>query len=63
MFVRTEPGIDPPADRRLWEQRGRHDSYEPLPRVRQVCRDLAPGARVRRHLWWRYSIVWRKPSA
>ncbi len=33
----------------------------PVGEVREVCRAVLPGAVVRRHLLWRYSIVWRKP--
>jgi hypothetical protein len=30
--------------------------------VRAVAWDVLPGVRYRRHLLWRYSLVWRKPS-
>jgi hypothetical protein len=30
--------------------------------MRRLTRDLLPGARYRRHLLWRYSVVWRKPA-
>ncbi len=30
--------------------------------VRATARRLLPGARYRRHLLWRYSLVWRKPG-
>jgi 2-polyprenyl-3-methyl-5-hydroxy-6-metoxy-1,4-benzoquinol methylase len=29
--------------------------------VRAAARELLPGARYRRHLLWRYSLVWTKP--
>ena len=31
--------------------------------VRRVAQRLLPGAQFRRHLLWRYSLVWRKPDA
>jgi SAM-dependent methyltransferase len=49
-----------PDVRRTWEEHGRHDRYSTLGEVRALCARLLPGARVRRHLFWRYSIVWRK---
>jgi SAM-dependent methyltransferase len=49
-----------PDVRRAWEEHGRHDRYPTLGEVRALCARLLPGARVRRHLFWRYSIVWRK---
>ncbi len=27
--------------------------------MRRLARDLLPGVQWRRHLWWRYSLVWR----
>lgn len=48
------------AARHAWALHGPHDVYVPISRIRQACADLLPGAIVRRHLLWRYSIVWRK---
>jgi SAM-dependent methyltransferase len=50
------------AERRAWEEHGKHDHYLHVPMVRRICRELLPGAIVKRHLFWRYSIVWRKPA-
>jgi SAM-dependent methyltransferase len=30
--------------------------------IRRLARLLLPGARYRRHLYWRYSLVWTKPT-
>jgi SAM-dependent methyltransferase len=48
--------------RRAWEEHGRHDRYPTVAEVRALCARLLPGARVRRHLFWRYSIVWRRSA-
>lgn len=48
--------------RRAWEEHGRHDSYLTLSQAREVCAEVLPGAEVRRHLLWRYSVVWKKVS-
>jgi SAM-dependent methyltransferase len=48
--------------REAWEAHGRHDSYPTLAEVRRVCKAILPGARVRKHLLWRYSIVWKKAA-
>jgi hypothetical protein len=29
--------------------------------MRRLATDVLPGARYRRHLYWRYSQVWAKP--
>jgi SAM-dependent methyltransferase len=53
---------DPKPVREAWEEHGRGETYLRLSEVRTLCRELLPGAEVRRHLLWRYSIVWRKPA-
>lgn len=51
----------PEEVRRAWTQHAATDRYPPLRDVRTWCREILPGACIRRHLFWRYSIVWRKP--
>lgn len=48
--------------RAAWEQHGRHERYLTVAQVREACRELLPGAWVRQHLFWRYSLVWTKPG-
>jgi ubiquinone/menaquinone biosynthesis C-methylase UbiE len=47
--------------RKAYDDHGKTDIYLTLKQVRQICAQLMPGARITRHLFWRYSIVWRKP--
>jgi hypothetical protein len=35
----------------------------PLAEIRRICANRLPGAKVKRHLFWRYSLVWRKPTS
>lgn len=51
-----------PEARNLWAEHGRHDRYLTIPEVRSICAEALPGAGVRKHFFWRYSIVWRKPG-
>lgn len=46
--------------REAWAVHGQSDVYPTLSYVRQICAQLLPGAQVRRHLLWRYSMVWTK---
>ena len=46
--------------RAAWAAHGAHDTYLPVSEVRRICRGLLPGAIIRKHLLWRYSIVWKK---
>lgn len=50
----------PPEVQEAWAKHGQNDSYLTFSQVRQTCAALLPGAKVRKHLLWRYSIVWRK---
>jgi SAM-dependent methyltransferase len=52
---------EPEAARKAWAAHGEHDVYSRLSQVREICSRLLPGAVVKRHLFWRYSLVWRKP--
>ena len=46
--------------RDAWAKHGLNDSYLTMAQVLEVCSELLPGVEVRRHLFWRYSVVWRK---
>lgn len=46
--------------REAWAKHGLNDSYLTLDQVGNVCSKCLPGAEVKRHLFWRYSVVWKK---
>lgn len=53
--------LRPPAEvRRAWAEHAKYDSYLTLSEVRAMCAETLPGARVRKHLLWRYSVIWQK---
>ena len=51
-----------PEVRAAWEEHGRTDVYLTMSQVRHACEKVLPGARITRHLLWRYSIVWTRPA-
>jgi ubiquinone/menaquinone biosynthesis C-methylase UbiE len=53
----------PRAVRAAWEAHGAHDSYSTMRAVRALSADMFPGARVKQHLLWRYSLIWQKPDS
>ncbi|MFO0952663.1 MAG: methyltransferase domain-containing protein [Isosphaeraceae bacterium] len=58
----SEGRLRPPAEvRAAWQAHGVHDRYPTVAEVREAAGPL-PGARVRRHLFWRYSLVWTRPA-
>ena len=55
--------LKPPREvRKAWEQHGKHDHYSTLGQMRALADEILPGASVRRHLLWRYSLVFRNPQ-
>ena len=47
--------------RLAWAEHGKRDHYFKVSEVRRICRDILPGVIIRKHLFWRYSLAWRKP--
>lgn len=54
---------DPARVRRAWAAHAAHDRYPDLAAVTRIAQRVLPGACVRRHLFWRYSLVWRRPGS
>ena len=52
--------LRPREERAAWSAHERHDSYLTMSEVRQLCAEILPGASVKKHLLWRYSIIWTK---
>jgi ubiquinone/menaquinone biosynthesis C-methylase UbiE len=46
--------------RDAWAAHERHDLYPTMSEVHALCHEMLPGARIKKHLLWRYSIVWQK---
>jgi len=50
----------PRAVRLAWARHGDGEVYLTLDGVRRMCRHYLPGADIQRHLFWRYTVIWRK---
>ncbi len=48
--------------RKAWSEHGKGEVYLSLNEVKEMCRQYLPEAKVRRHLLWRYTVVWHKRS-
>jgi SAM-dependent methyltransferase len=46
--------------RAAWAEHEKHDIYPTMNEVRALCSEILPGAKIRKHLLWRYSVVWKK---
>lgn len=51
----------PPEVRKAWEQHGKHDHYSTIKQMRALADEILPGASVKRHLLWRYTLRYQKP--
>lgn len=49
--------------REAWAEHGKNEVYLTLSEVKEMCRRYLPGARIQRHLLWRYTVVWFKRGA
>lgn len=47
-------------ERKAWEEHSKNDVYMTFKDIKIICKKVMPEAKVRRHFFWRYSIVWRK---
>lgn len=52
--------LPPREERDAWKAHEQHDRYPTMREVRDVCARVLPGAKIKQHLLWRYSIVWKK---
>jgi len=54
--------LKPPREvRKAWEQHGKHDRYSTIKQMRALAAEVLPGASVKRHLLWRYTLIYQKP--
>jgi ubiquinone/menaquinone biosynthesis C-methylase UbiE len=61
MVKLAKGGRDTPEARTAWEAHSKHDHFMTLSQIREISQRVLPGSILRRHLFWRYSLIWRKP--
>lgn len=61
-LIKTGELRQSPEAREAWRRHEPNDHYLTLREVRQICGASLPGAQVRQHLMWRYSLIWKKDS-
>lgn len=59
-LIKTGRPTPPREVREAYDEHGRTDTYLTLPQIKRICADILPDASVSRHLFWRYSIIWKK---
>lgn len=62
-LIKTGKPRPPREVREAYIEHGKTDTYPTLAQIEQSCADILPGALVSRHLFWRYSVIWKKKTA
>jgi hypothetical protein len=52
----------PPRLAQAWKEHGRGETYVRFSEIEALAAERMPGAKVRNHLLWRYSVAWTKPD-
>lgn len=61
MLVKTGKVKVSDQDRLAWNQHAKNDFYLKIPEIKEITNSILPKSLVKRHLFWRYSLVWGKP--
>lgn len=49
-----------PEEAKYWREHSKHDKFMTIKEIKSIAEEVLPGAKVKRHLFWRYSLVWHK---
>ncbi|MBK7600280.1 MAG: methyltransferase domain-containing protein [Acidobacteria bacterium] len=59
-LVKTGRILESEGIRQAYVDHGRTDKYSTISEVEYLCSSVLRGAVIKRHLFWRYSIIWKK---
>jgi 2-polyprenyl-3-methyl-5-hydroxy-6-metoxy-1,4-benzoquinol methylase len=51
---------DDAHSKEVWERHGKHDTYMTMDEIKSLCKRYIPTAKIKRKLFWRYSLLWEK---
>ncbi|MFL0248671.1 hypothetical protein [Candidatus Clostridium stratigraminis] len=51
---------DDAHSKEVWERHGKHDTYMTIDEINALVQKYIPTAKVKRKLFWRYSLIWQK---
>jgi len=61
MMLMIEGRVRPSAEEmNAWREHGKHDRYLTLKQIKAIADQVMPGSKIKRHFYWRYSIIWQK---
>lgn len=51
---------DDAHSKEVWERHGKHDTYMTMDEIKSLAKKHIPTAKIKRKLFWRYSLIWEK---
>jgi 2-polyprenyl-3-methyl-5-hydroxy-6-metoxy-1,4-benzoquinol methylase len=51
---------DDEHSKEVWQRHGKHDTYMTMKEIKTLADKCIPGAKVKRKLFWRYTLIWEK---
>ncbi|MTK12438.1 MAG: class I SAM-dependent methyltransferase [Clostridiaceae bacterium] len=60
MVIKTGKVKKSEEEIKAWNEHAKHDRYMTINEIQKITREIMPNAKLKRHLFWRYSLVWRK---
>ena len=43
-----------------WDEHFENEHFLTISDIRKICDSVIPRAKIRKHLYWRYSLIWTK---
>ncbi len=59
-YLKTGRFKEPQEVRAAWAEHAQHDSFLTFSQLRHRCQAILSGAKMGKHLLWRYSLIWKK---
>lgn len=60
MLIKTRKLRASEEERKAWEEHSKNDKYMTIKEIEEIASRILPGVKIRRHFFWRYSLVWEK---
>ncbi|WML34152.1 class I SAM-dependent methyltransferase [Clostridium sp. OS1-26] len=60
MLIKTGKVKKSEEEIKAWNEHAKHDRYMTIRNIEKITREIMPNAKLKRHLFWRYSLVWKK---
>ncbi len=59
-LVRNKGNRQSNEEKKAWKQHVKNDTYDRIKHIKEIAKDVLPGAKVRHLFLWRYMLIWNK---